>query len=80
MIKLMAGKEKRTVGGKKVINWGSFDGGTNSGFYQSIGRSDDADYGYRLSNPANYCKQHNITFLQGGGSGGINDIIARLKI
>lgn len=79
MIKLMSGKEKRTVGGKKTIDWGSMSGGTNTGFYQSIGRSWDANYGYALSNPANYCKQHGISFLQGGGSGGINDILSRLK-
>ena len=79
MIKLMSGTERRTVGGNKTINWGSMNGGTNTGFYQRIGRAWDANYGYALSNPANYCKQHSISFLQGGGSGGINDIINRLK-
>lgn len=79
MIKLMSGTERRTVGDKKTVHWGSMNGGTSTGFYQSIGRAGDANYGYRLSNPANYCKQHGISFLQGGGKGGINDILDRLK-
>lgn len=79
MIKLMSGTEKRTVGQKRTINWGHMEGGTNTGFYQPLGRAKDAKYGTKLKNPAKYCEDHKISFIQGGGSEGIDDIIARLK-